>query len=100
MDLKDVVQRTRDSATEAELAFRAGHPDDAEKYLMDQMNDIGKYFDERTTPEGDVTKIDASEMNAEEQNEKPATASPAAPAHAPGAQAAASQNKAWNPAGP
>ena len=71
MDLKDVVQRVRDSATEAELAFRAGHPDVAERYLMDQMVDIRKYFDEKTSPAGDVTESATSEKPEETSTEKP-----------------------------
>ena len=72
MDLKDVVSNVNKKAEEASRAFHAGHPDVAENYLMEQMLEIGKYFDERTTPAGDVTESVTSETASEVPEAKPA----------------------------
>lgn len=79
MDLKDVVNKVFESATEAQNAYHAGHPDDSERYLKDVQNLIGGYFSMPATPADDVTGSADAESPAEEQ--------PAKPAQVPAAQA-------------
>jgi len=100
MDLKDVVAIAAHTATEAGLAFHAGHHDDSEKLLMELMVGLGKYFDEKTKPAGDVTESATSETPAGPPEEKPAEV-PGAYLH-PAAHAAdvAAQKKALDQAGP
>jgi len=99
MDLKDVVANAQVTSNEALLAFNAGHYDEAEKQLMAQMIETGKYFDEKTTPAGDVTESATTKTDAEEPQEKPAEV-PGAPAQpAPGAAAAAAQSIGRAPCG-
>ncbi len=79
MDLNEVIEKVEHAAQEAGKAFRAGHNDVAEKYLMDQMLETGKYFDENLRPESDVTDSATSEKPAEVPEAKPAEV-PGAPA--------------------
>lgn len=78
MDLKDVIATCKQEQKEAELAFHAGHHDNAEGHLMAAMLMTGKYFDEKTTPAGDVTESATSETPAE--NSKTTPAQPQGPA--------------------
>lgn len=90
MDLKDLVANNQVTSAEALSAFNAGHHDKAEEQLKTQMIETGKYFDEKTTPAGDVTGSATSEKPDEVQKEKPAEVpgSPAQPAAAAPAAAA------------
>lgn len=99
MDLKDVVQNAQQNALEASSAFHAGHRDKAERFLMAQMLETGKYFDEKTKPAGDVTESATSEQGAGDSQEKPAQV-PGAPAQLDTpAAAAAAQNVGRDPCG-
>lgn len=90
MDLTELVRNAHERANEALKAFNAGHQDRAEKQLMAQMLETGKYFDQKTTPAGDVTETATSEKPAEIPEEKPAEVpgAPAQPAATPAVRAA------------
>lgn len=70
MDLKEVVANSKVNSAEALSAFNAGHHDKAEKYLMAQMLETAKYFDEQGISAGDVTELPTSEKKAEPSMEK------------------------------
>jgi len=100
MDLKDVVAIAAHTATEAGLAFHAGHHDESEKLLMELMVGLGKYFDEKTTPAGDVTESATSEEPADELKEWPGEVPGAVLPATQFAPAADAQKKALDQAGP
>ncbi len=72
MDLKEVVAKAKNIAESANSSFHAGRLDDAENYLMAEMQTIARYFDAKTKPAGDVTESATSEKAAEVTDEKPA----------------------------
>lgn len=100
MDLHDVLGTVELAYGEAKRAFHAGHHDDSEKLLMEVMLALGKYFDERTTPAGDVTESATSEKPAEEKTETPAEAPGAVLPASQFDPAASAQQKALDQAGP
>ena len=71
MDLKDVVATVLDRAEEANKAFHAGHSDSSHVYLLKIVDTIDRYFKDKTTPAGDVTKSATSEKPEENATEKP-----------------------------
>ncbi|MBA7648715.1 hypothetical protein ES703_56503 [subsurface metagenome] len=82
MDLKDVVQNTKDKATEAHSAFHAGHHDVAEQYLAGIRAQIVEYERVPEQRTEDVTKSATIEKPDEVQKDTPAKAlgAPAQPA--------------------
>ncbi len=100
MDLKDVIVTVRERAMEATNAFHAGHHDVAEQYLLEQLLEIQKYFNEKPTPAGDVTESTSSSPDAGPPEEKPAAVPGASAQPAVGDPAAAAQQKALDQAGP
>ncbi len=72
MDLKEAIEKVKNIAESANSSFHAGRLDDAENYLMVEMQTIERYFDAKTTPAGEVTESATSEKHAETQTEKPA----------------------------
>lgn len=75
MDLKEAVEKVKNIAESAHSSFHAGRMDDAENYLMVEMQTIARYFDAKTTPEGDVTESATSEKPAETLEETQAKVS-------------------------
>jgi len=100
MELKEVIAKAKNIAESAHSSFHAGRLDDAENYLMVEMQTIARYFDAKTKPAGDVTESATSETETEQPAETPAKA--AGPAAQAGAvlPAAAAQKKALDQAGP
>lgn len=79
MDLKEAIEKAKNIAESAHSSFHAGRLDDAENYLMEEMQTIARYFDATTKPAGDVTESATSEKPAAPSMEKPAEV-PGAPA--------------------
>ncbi len=85
MDLKEIIAKAKNIAESAHSSFHAGRLDDAENYLMVEMQTIARYFDAKTKPAGDVTESTNHENPEADQSEKPAEVpgskdSPALPA--------------------
>jgi len=70
MDLREVIAKAKNIAESAHSSFHAGRLDDAENYLMVEMQTIARYFDAKTTPAGDVTETATSEKPAAPSMEK------------------------------
>ncbi len=75
MDLREVIAKVKNIAESAHSSFHAGRLDDAENYLMVEMQTIARYFDGKTTPAGDVTESATSEKPAETLEETQAKVS-------------------------
>ncbi|MBA7479195.1 hypothetical protein ES707_14627 [subsurface metagenome] len=85
MDLKEVIAKAKNIAESAHSSFHAGRLDDAENYLMVEMQTIARYFDAKTKTADDVTESPTSETSQEKTKETPAQVpgskdSPALPA--------------------
>ena len=65
MDLKEIVAKNKNIAESAHSSFHAGRLDDAENYLMVEMQTIARYFNGKTTSAGDVNESATSEKPAE-----------------------------------
>ena len=90
MDLIELVEKVHSAATEATLAFRAGHHIVAKRYLNEASEMTRKYFDEFGMPASDVTESTnhAVQDEAQTQTQEPAPGGSNQP-EAPGAAAAA-----------
>ena len=72
MDLKEIIAKAKNIAESAHSSFHAGRLDDAENYLMVEMQTIARYFDAKTKPAGEVTESTNHENPEADQSEKPA----------------------------
>ena len=90
MDLKEIIEKAKNIAESAHSSFHAGRMDDAENYLMVEMQTIARYFEAKTKPAGDVTQSASSSPDEEAQKEKQdeVPSAQARPAAIPGARAA------------
>jgi len=87
MDLKDVIASVKEMEAEANLAFHAGHHDEAENYLGQIRTVIQAYFGELDPYAGNVEKPTTIENAQSKTDETPAQV----PDHSEGQALPASQ---------
>lgn len=75
MDLKEAVEKAKNIAESAHSSFHAGRLDDAENYLMVEMQTIARFFDAKKTPASNVPESATSEKPAETLEETQAKVS-------------------------
>jgi len=83
MDLKDVISSVTDKVTEAQNAYRAGHPETSILYFKKIMEEIRDYFLQMSPAEVNALEEATIETAAEIPEEKPAEV-PGAPAQTVG----------------